>query len=247
MRWGEFHIWDKHGKLVQEDVVPGMGHLNGIGIDQHDNLYMLAASRRLVGGKTADPGLEREVSGTLIKVPSGKVKVISSGNLGIPIPLPEEAKPPRPVELTGYTTGWVDGAQWFYGGVGFCTPGSCVCWNSRFCLDYFNRSFAPEPLLYSVAALDSSGNLILRVGKYGNADDGKPLIPAGGPDGPHAIGGDEVALFYACYVGTDTDRRLFIADAGNARIVSVKLAYHATEKVPLKAVPDQAGKTGREK
>jgi hypothetical protein len=32
---------------------------------------------------------------------------------------------------------------------------------------------------------------------------------------------------------------LSIADAGNARILSVKLDYHVTERLPLKAVPDQ--------
>ena len=48
-----------------------------------------------------------------------------------------------------------------------------------------------------------------------------------------AIGGDEVALFHACYLATHSDRRLFIADAGNARIVSVKLNYHATERVAV--------------
>ena len=51
---------------------------------------------------------------------------------------------------------------------------------------------------------------------------------------PRSVGGNEVALFHAAYVGTHTDRRLFIADAGNARIVSVKLDYHATETVGLK-------------
>ena len=244
MRWGEIHIWDKHGKLVCEDAVEGMGHLNGIGIDQYDNLYMLAASRRLAGGKAADPGVERDASGTLLKVAARKAKVLSLGDNGVPIPLPDEARPKRPAELAGYTTGWVDGAEWFYGGVGFCTPGSCVCWNSRFCLDYFNRSFAPEPLSYSVAVLDSSGSLILRVGRYGNADDGKPLVAARGSANARAIGGDEVALVYGCYVGTDTDRRLFIADAGNARIVSVKLDYHVTDRVALKDVPDQGGAGG---
>ncbi len=34
-----------------------------------------------------------------------------------------------------------------------------------------------------------------------------------------------------------TDRRLHIGDVGNARIVSVKLNYHATEKVKLGDVP----------
>ena len=35
---------------------------------------------------------------------------------------------------------------------------------------------------------------------------------------------------------------LFIADAGNARILSVKLGYHAEEKIALKEVPDQGRK-----
>ena len=41
-------------------------------------------------------------------------------------------------------------------------------------------------------------------------------------------------LFYAPYAATHTDRRLFIADPGNARIVSVRLGYHAEERVPLR-------------
>jgi len=91
--------------------------------------------------------------------------------------------------------------------------------------------------------LDTNGNLILRVGRYGNVEDGKPLEPAGGPPNTRSVGGDEVALFYAPYVATHTDRRLFIADPGNARIVSVRLGYHATERVPLRVVLDSA--TGR--
>jgi hypothetical protein len=232
-RWGEIHIWDRHGKLIGEDVVPGMGHMNGIGIDQDDNIYMLAASRRHVDIKGPLPELAS--SCTLVKVPAGKAKVISSSGT-IPVPLAPEALPKRPADLANAS--WVEGAEWFYGGVGF-GAGGCVCWNCRFSKDLFNRSFAPESLHCSVAVIDSAGNLILRVGKYGNVDDGKPLVPDGGPAKPRSIGGDEVALVYACYVGTHTDRRLFIADAGNARILSIKLGYHAEERVALKDVPDQ--------
>ena len=88
--------------------------------------------------------------------------------------------------------------------------------------------------------------LILRVGQYGNVDDGLPIGKRssgrwrGEPPNQRSIGGDEVALFHAAYVEADTDRRRFIADAGNARIVQVKLDYHATEKVSLHNVPDRA-------
>jgi hypothetical protein len=46
-------------------------------------------------------------------------------------------------------------------------------------LDYFARSFAPELGRYSVAALDSNGNLVLHIGRYGNCDSAGPksLVP----------------------------------------------------------------------
>jgi DNA-binding GntR family transcriptional regulator len=49
-------------------------------------------------------------------------------------------------------------------------------------------------------------------------------------------GADEVARFYPQYTATYTDRRLFIHDPGNRRIVSVKLGCHAEERAALKDV-----------
>jgi hypothetical protein len=60
-----------------------------------------------------------------------------------------------------------------------------------------------------------------------------PLIPHPVLQTPRAIGGDEVALFTPNYVAVHTDNRLFIADAGNGRLVSVKLDYQAEERVAL--------------
>jgi len=83
------------------------------------------------------------------------------------------------------------------------------------------------------------------VGQYGNVDDGVPLV-----DGmrfrtkePRSLGGDEVALVYACHTATHGDRRLFIADAGNGRILTVKLDYHTTERIALGDVQDTARQT----
>mgnify|MGYP003553571185 CR=1 FL=1 len=240
MRWGEIHIWDKYGKVIMEDAVPGIGHLNGIGIDQEDNIYMLTSAKRIIEGKQTDPAMGNDSSGTVIKVMADKNKFYSSGGSGnVSVALPIAEQPKRSIDIQGMTTGWAEGAEWLYGGIGLSKPGGCVCWNSRFSKDYFNRSFAPEIQNYSVAVIDSSGNLILRVGKYGNVDDGKPIVADGGPKETHSIGGDEVSLFYPEYVGVDTDKRLFIADVGNARIVSVKLGYHTDEKIPLKSIQDR--------
>ena len=105
-------------------------------------------------------------------------------------------------------------------------------------MDYYARSFTPEIDRYNVGVVDSAGNLILRVGQYGNADEGMPLVKDSGPPNPRSIGGDETAIMYAPYVATHTDRRLFVADPGNARIVSVKLGYHTEKNIALKDVPD---------
>jgi hypothetical protein len=142
---------------------------------------------------------------------------------------------------------WVEGAEWMFGPVGadghYGSGGKCHCRVlGRFALDYFGRSFAPEVDRFRVVVLDPNGNVILRVGRYGNVDDGMPLVdpettPAGTqggqPPNPRSIGGDETAVMHAQAVGVDCDRRLFLADGGNHCIRSVKLDYHVTENVGL--------------
>ena len=218
--------------------MPGLTALNGIGMDHDDNIYVMAGANRVLDGKP----YWNMMSGTVMKFKPKQAKVISNSDRA-PMPLSKESWPKRPPELERCFLGsaWVEGKTWFYGGVGWFgfnggPGGGCDCWNSRFCMDLFGRSFAPEIDNYSVAVLDPAGNLVLRVGKYGNVDDGKPLVADGGPSGSRSIGGDEVGLFHAAYTGVHTDRRLFIADAGNNRILSVKLGYHATEtaRVPGK-------------
>lgn len=239
------HVWDRHGKLVHEDVAPGLAAANGVQIDADDNVYVLASMYRRFDGERHF----NDMTGTVMKFAPGKNKL--RGTVKGPVPLTDVPK--RPAELgKGGLRLWTEGARWFYGGIGFCgqgvgrpgamAAGGCSCWNCRFTLDYFRRSFAPEMDHYSVAIIDTNGNLITRVGTYGNVDDGQPAEkPAAPAEPPHqrAIGGDEVALFYAPYLATHTDHRLFIADPGNGRIVSVKLGYHATEQVALKNIPEE--------
>jgi NHL repeat-containing protein len=258
-RWGEIHVWDPRGKPVYKDILPGMGHMDGIGLDRHDNIYVMSSSSRIIGGKPYDPKLTDDLSETIIKARPHAARILSAGRR-VPVPITPELRPKRSMDIKGSTTGpaWVEGAEWLYGGVGFAgknaawAGGGCCCWNSRFNIDYFARSFAPELRHFSVAVLDSSGNLIMRIGQYGNVDDGRPCgtpwqnarkrstgLLSGEPPNQRSIGGDEVAVFHGAYVGVHTDRRLFIADPGNARIMSVKLGYHATESVSLKDIRDR--------
>lgn len=59
-----------------------------------------------------------------------------------------------------------------------------------------------------------------------NFHGGSPLV--------RSVGGDEVALLYEAYLATHADRGFFIADAGNARLLSVKLGYHVNRQVRIR-------------
>jgi hypothetical protein len=233
-------VWDRHGKLLRDDAVRGLGVIDGIAIDKSDNLYMLAAATRMFGRTRYFDYM----TGTLVKVrPESKI-------LNTKAKIALRHKPNRPPDTVDGQLGaaWWEGAEWFYGGLGFTgkdgshAAGGCACWNARFALDYYARSFAPETQHYSVAVLDSAGNLILRIGQYGNVDDGIPPVPDRlGAGARRSLGGDEVALFYPVYLATHTDRRLFITDPGNMRIVSVELNYNTTETVALKTAREGKG------
>jgi hypothetical protein len=237
--WGEIHIYDKHGLSVMVDALPGAGHMNGLFIDKNNNLYSMLSGGWLINGKRYDPLLTDDLTDTLIKTKPGAAKIISK-ETNIAVPLPNGEKPAKGTDLLGAQAGgesWVLGAEWLYGGVGFAgknapwDSGGCCCWNARFCLDYFARSFVPELRRFSVAVLDTNGNLILRIGTYGNLNDGIPLVKDALSKNNKSIGNDEVAIFHGAYLATHTDKRLFISDIGNSRITSVKLDYYATEKV----------------
>ena len=153
-RHQEIHIWDKQGKLVRQDAVPGLGTFNGIGIDSDDSIYVMSQGLRNLDGK-AYPNNQ---TGTLVKFRPqkqwGDVKIISSTQNTTkryvpfaPLPLSKDLWPKRPPDTVGgmRETGssWMDGAEWFYGGVGI-VGGGCNCWHTRFAMDGFARSVAPR-------------------------------------------------------------------------------------------------------
>jgi hypothetical protein len=112
---------------------------------------------------------------------------------------------------------WADGMHWSFGGYYSFGRAECICHNARFDLDFFARVYIPEAFRQSVAILDTSGNFILRLGSYGNADDR-------GPD---------VRLAHCRFVAVGHNR-LFLNDIPNRRIVSVDLRYEKEAMARLK-------------
>jgi len=226
----EVHVFDKHGRIVYEDAVPGPGRMNGLAMDKDDNLYVeLAGVGRVNGKKYHNP-----ISCSVIKIrPQTKLLAAKA-----PLPLGEQ-RPARPPDIFGVDLAgdlWITDPIWVRGGVGLNGKrAKCMCASqSRFAFDYYARLFLPEVDRYSILVIDKNNNEILRIGTYGNFDDGTPLIKDGGPPNPSAMGGDEVGIMHAQMLAVHTDRRLFVGDLGNACIQAVKLDYHTSERVPLK-------------
>jgi len=231
LRHWEIHVFDKYGKPLYLDAVTGIGYLAGVQMDKDDFLYVQAQTLGAYADGKTHPN---PLSCTLLKLDPRKTRIVTTAGV---IPLTDEPK--RQPDILE-PRGWIEGLQWLRPGVGLSGKGrgawaNCHCQaDSRFALDLYGRAFASETQSYDLMVLDSNGNVITRIGRYGNVDDGKPLVPAGGPAKARSIGGDEVALMHALYLAVHTDRRLFAADLGNARILSVKLGYRAEERVALK-------------
>jgi hypothetical protein len=116
---------------------------------------------------------------------------------------------------------WAEGTEWLYAGVSPLVSYHCSCFDMRACLDWYKRSFIPEQYRQSIGILDTNGNLVCHVGRYGNLDEG-------GKPGP---GDDGMVMTRAAYVSA-TDNYMVIADWGR-RLIVAKLNYHKEETVAI--------------
>ena len=132
-----------------------------------------------------------------------------------------------PADAVVYNSGYlnakvgVKGALWYFRGYGPIPPGnlnwgdpSCTCMGARFSVDDFGRLFVPDVFSFAVNVLDASGNLITRLGHYGNADD------------------PGLALAWGAYTSC-SGGKLFISDMANRRVLMVGLASAASAVVDV--------------
>ena len=71
----------------------------------------------------------------------------------------------------------------------------------------YGRTYAPSSYYFSVEMLDSAGNRIARIGRYGNGDSVGPEIVFAGPE--------------ACDFA-EADGRLYVSDIANRRVVVIR-------------------------
>lgn len=131
-----------------------------------------------------------------------------------------------PDKLHGMYPRWQDGVEWEFLGVAPVwgrynkAHSSCVCGNSRICVDDFGRVYAPAAHRSTVRMIDTAGNEILRIGRWGNMDS----------DG---TGNPDIPLMFPSATAL-SKRALFITEWRHGRILKVRLHYHQQKQMAVK-------------
>ncbi len=230
---GTVWVHDRTGELRGENcMVVGGQIIDGVMIDEDGKLYFVNNRIRMAGEKPFLSGLGGRFgiprdkwsyspnTGTMIKS-SGERVLVQEAKAAIPM----ESLPNRPADLWKGMKCWVEGSEWFYGGASPITFGGCACPAQRLHTDWYRRTYVPEAYRHSIALLDTGGNLIMHIGRYGNYDSGF------GPKSKIPVGDDGIALFQPRYIG-GTDDYVCFSDWGE-RFVLLKLEYHAQETSPV--------------
>jgi hypothetical protein len=187
-------VFGPDGGLISPNALPGLPLAHGLGVDRWGNVYK--GVRSSYKAKAAD-GLR----------PAGRGKpAISFGSVakfqGGPFPVGPFQK-----------------HLWAYPGFSNLGGSACTCSHSMFDTDPYGRTFVPQVHLCSVGVIDGNGNKVLRIGRYGNADDADEKCGKIHVTWPRAVAVSDTAAY--------------ILDYGNKRIVKAALSYEAEETVPV--------------
>jgi len=126
---------------------------------------------------------------------------------------PKEAAPADAVQVADGAR--ATGVLWAYGGLSnMVGSGQCECGQSTYNQDNWGRLWVPNNAVCGVMVVDPNGNFVMRVGKYGNADDE----------------GIRFAWIRSVFA---TDGALYVHDMDNTRLLKIALKYAAEETAPL--------------
>jgi len=203
-------VWDSEGRLITSNALGDTHNGHNVFMDRDGNIYAVVFGT-LREGEDKPDGITDVTVGkrSAWGGHAGLVKFHWTGQF----PLAElDPKSGKDVESQ-------QSALWTYNGVPGQTYGSCTCHNVRCDMDYWARAWIPANHLYSVMVIDSNGNRVARIGRYGNVDDANPTC-----------GKIHFAWVRALCV---SDTALYVHDQANLRILRAALSYHAEETVAM--------------
>jgi len=223
---GTIWTFNRSGELRDECAALTGLVINGVMLDEEGCMYFVNSRTRMVNGKPflagqgvtlgAD-GVQKArdpFTGTLIK--TGRKARVLLANAVVPL----EEPPARPPDFAG--NAWIEGAEWTYAGASPIVPADpCSCPTQRLHLDWYKRVYVPESYRHSIGILDTNGNVILHLGRYGNFDDARRMSP----------GATDIVSTLPRFI-SGTDNYLAFDDWGE-RLVVLRLRYQAEEVVPM--------------
>ncbi|MBL8796526.1 MAG: SMP-30/gluconolactonase/LRE family protein [Planctomycetia bacterium] len=216
-------VWrfSRTGQVIGLDAIPGLPYSSfGIRSDATGNVFCGVGYHMNVDGKA-------HIGGSLAKFAPKGGRLIR--DFGTPVKLDNPPNRPADFLTTGGGKIWGQNMFWcapgmdqlhFVDGAGAGYP--CECYHCKFDTDLYGRSFLPRAYGYHVAVLDTNGNRICTIGRFGTAD--KPAMKPGDTD---------IGLGQCSYLATVSDKWLYIADDSNLRIIRVKLGYQAEQRVAI--------------
>ncbi len=239
-------VWTFHrtGELHKECAFIGGAIVNGVQIDEDYCVYTVNARPRVFDkrpflfgqgrtiGDAKDKGNRNPFTGVLIKTKPDAYCSVTLASAPIPMnPLP--TRPPDVIAMSWPNAfsgngnwGWIEGYEWLYAGASPIVSVGCSCPKQMLHTDWFKRTFVPEAYRHSIGVLDTAGNLILHIGRYGNFDSGM------GAKSKIRVGGDEIGCYTPRFI-SGTDNYLVFEDRGE-RLQVLKLDYHAEEILEIK-------------
>ncbi|MDY0170376.1 MAG: hypothetical protein RBS80_27775 [Thermoguttaceae bacterium] len=113
---------------------------------------------------------------------------------------------------------------WAHRGVSCTNAGGCYCdWpDTHLAIDAADRLFVADVDLHMIKVLDTAGNMIARIGRWGNAE----TVP--GPDGDAA--GLGFRLIYCLAAAGD---HLFVTDKDLRRVAKVRMDYRESKEASV--------------
>ena len=115
------------------------------------------------------------------------------------------------------------GELWAHLGVS-SVPGHCTCWDSIYVtLDEAGRIFATDRDRFHIKVLDKAGNLVTRIGGWGNTDGQAP----GRRSSPAAVG------FSAPQSPVAGNGALYVADTHLFRVAKIRLGYRQAKEAVI--------------
>jgi hypothetical protein len=238
---GTVWTYKRTGELWQDCAVIAGDLINGVQIDEDGAIYFVNSRPKAYnekpflygrGGILGGTAKAHPFTGTLIRTKAGEKCRVLLANAVIKMePLP--SRPPDLLALDYMDEAymgkgswcWVENAEWIYAGAGPITSVGCSCPRQHLGLDWYKRVYLPEAYRHSIGILDTNGNLIMHLGRYGNFDDAP-----GGKNGAGA-GGEDIGMLSVRFISA-TDNYLVYSD-WSEKIIVLKLAYHVEESVQI--------------